>query len=186
MKITVLFGSPHSKGNTKRLLESFLSGLRADDSVKLFGCYELNAAACCGCGQCERAFVCRFGDLDALMKSLGLSDVIVIATPVYNLSFPAPLKAVVDRMQRCFAAERRGDNPFSGKTKKIVLLLTAGAPSEKGETIKKQLSYLLPSLNASLFGCVVAADCDKGSIKEEALASALDTARRLTAGEQAQ
>ena len=99
----VLFSSPHKDGHTKKLLEAFLDGLKGEDwQVKSLDICKVNIHPCIACGYCQKADGCAFRDLDEFDRDLRACDLLVIATPVYNLSFPAQLKAVIDRFQRYF------------------------------------------------------------------------------------
>ena len=94
----VLFSSPHKDGHTKKLLEAFLDGLKRKDwQVKSLDICKVNIHPCIACGYCQKADGCAFRDLDEFDRDLRACDLLVIATPVYNLSFPAQLKAVIDR-----------------------------------------------------------------------------------------
>ena len=94
----VLFSSPHKDGYTKKLLEAFLDRLKGKDwQVKSLDICKVNIHPCIACGYCQKADGCAFRDLDEFDRDLRACDLLVIATPVYNLSFPAQLKAVIDR-----------------------------------------------------------------------------------------
>ena len=102
----VLFSSPHKDGHTKKLLEAFLDGLKGEDwQVKSLDICKVNIHPCIACGYCQKADGCAFRDLDEFDRDLRACDLLLIATPVYNLSFPAQLKAVIDRFQRYFEAQ---------------------------------------------------------------------------------
>ena len=109
----VLFSSPHKDGHTKKLLEAFLDGLKGEDwQVKSLDIFKVNIHPCIACGYCQKADGCAFRDLDKFDRDLRVCELLVIATPVYNLSFPAQLKAVIDRFQRYFEARfARGIRP---------------------------------------------------------------------------
>ena len=94
----VLFSSPHKDGHTKKLLEAFLDGLKGKDwKVKSLDICKVNIHPCIACGYCQKADGCAFRDLDEFDRDLRACDLLLIATPVYNLSFPAQFKAVIDR-----------------------------------------------------------------------------------------
>ena len=105
-KALVLFGSSHSHGHTARLLDSFLECFRHHGGweVEVADLYRLNPHPCTGCKACAKEERCAYPDLDALDKSLRACDLLVVASPVYNFSFPAPVKAWLDRTQRYFEA----------------------------------------------------------------------------------
>ena len=62
-----------------------------------------------------------------------MQDIVVVATPVYGLSFPAPLKAVFDRTQQYYEAyiSRHIKHPFE-KPKKGILLSVYGSNDKRG------------------------------------------------------
>ena len=124
----VLFSSPHKDGYTKKLLEAFLDRLKGKDwQVKSLDICKVNIHPCIACGYCQKADGCAFRDLDEFDRDLRACDLLVIATPVYNLSFPAQLKAVIDRFQRYFEARfARGIRPAIATHRDAVLLLTMG------------------------------------------------------------
>ena len=112
-KALVLFASPHADGPTHRLLDAFLSGLSPERwTVETRNVCKEPAAPCMACGYCKRADGCALHDLDGFDAALRESDLLVIASPVYNLTFPAQLKSVLDRFQRYFEARfERGVRP---------------------------------------------------------------------------
>ena len=126
----VLFGSPHSQGFTRRLAEAYLQPFRAsgDWEVTQVDAYALNARPCLGCGACQKAEACALPDLDEFDRQLRQCDLLVVASPVYNCSFPAPVKAVLDRTQRYFEARfALGKRPPIEKHREAALLLTMGS-----------------------------------------------------------
>lgn len=169
MNVVILYGSPRENGCTARLVSAFLADAPADTDVRLFSAYELNIRPCLSCGLCEKRWDCAMDDMDGIMDALLACDLLVIAAPVYHLSFPAPLKAIIDRTQRCFCAHRQGRSPFASKQRRAAVLLAAGSPSEDGEVIRRQLRWLLPTLNASLEGMVVCANTDAAGVSREAI-----------------
>lgn len=160
MKAVHIFGSPHKNGFTRKLADYYISSLPGKCDIVEFNAYEMNAAPCTGCGCCADENLCINNDMESLVSAIYESDIIIISSPVYYLSFPAPLKAVIDRFQRFFEAERRGDNFLKNKERKAVILLTAGTPSERGEMIKKQLRWVLPSLGAKLEKMIICPKTD--------------------------
>ena len=105
-KLLVLFGSPNGQGCTRKLLDSFLVRFRENNSWEIteINAYEENVHPCTGCKSCAKKEGCVFDDFDRIDKELRASDLLVVASPVYNCSFPSPLKAVLDRTQRYFEA----------------------------------------------------------------------------------
>mgnify|MGYP006073753433 FL=1 len=158
-KVLVLFGSPQSHGTTRKLLDSFLSGFHQnkDWSVEEVSLYELSPHPCTGCRACAKKEGCSFDDLDGLDKSLRACDLLVVASPVYNSSFPAPPKAWLDRTQRYFEARfSLGMRPPIKKHRDAVLLLTMGSQEDFAvEVCTHQLERAFSVMNTSLVGCAV-------------------------------
>lgn len=165
-KVLVLFGSPQSHGTTRKLLDSFLSGFHQNKgwSVEEVSLYELSPHPCTGCRACAKKEGCSFDDLDGLDKSLRACDLLVVASPVYNSSFPAPLKAWLDRTQRYFEARfSLGLNPPVKKHRQAVLLLTMGSQDDYAvEVCTHQLERAFSVMNTSLSACVLWEGTDRG------------------------
>ena len=186
MNVLLLFGSPHpldGDGATARLTGAFLDGLREDaaetPSVNVFDAYAGNVSPCTDCGACLRENICIHNDMDGLDDMLHAADAIVIASPVYHSSFPAPLKAVFDRTQRYFLAFRRGEHVFEKTDRPVFLLLTAGQKKEDGAVIKAQLRWILPTVGSVLRGSFVANGLNAGGISDEMLTHAHDSGKEF-------
>jgi len=92
------------------------------------------------------------------------ADLLVIATPVYNLSFPAPLKVLLDRTQVLWSTRFVRDVPAPlMKPKQAVLLTTAGSEGQgAGALLERQLRPILTLFPATLIGSVHAEGMDNG------------------------
>ncbi len=167
-QILVLFGSPRENGFTARLLNEFLTPLRFGADIQFINSYSNSIAPCTACNACARAQTCSQRDFDGIDLLIRRADYIVVATPVYCLSFPAPLKAIIDRMQRYFSAEfSLGINPPVQKHKKAVLLATCGSKSAEGaDIISRQLRLVFRTINTSLVGDAVWLDTDSDNGKD--------------------
>lgn len=176
----VLFGSPNSHGSTRMLLESFLENFKDDKDweIQEIGLYALNPHPCVGCRDCAKKEACRFPDLDAFDKALRKADLLVVAAPVYNASFPAPMKALLDRTQRYFEARfSLGKRPPVKKHRDAVLLLTMGREEDfPVEVCAYQLERAFSVMNTTLRGCAVWGGTDRG---RENLEAARQKARAL-------
>ncbi len=147
-KVLVIFGSPHYDGNTAGLLNSLMSVLKIENDYKIINAYELNANPCIDCGFCKTDEKCRYKDLDELDFLLKECDLIIFASPIYNYSFPAPLKAIIDRMQRYYNAKiNLKTNPFINKEKRGIILLTQGSSALNSDIISAQINPILKLLN---------------------------------------
>jgi multimeric flavodoxin WrbA len=151
-KILVFFGSPHRDGFTAKLLREFLEPFGTSAEIRLIDSYAERIAPCTDCGFCNRTEGCSDGDFDEIDEQIRRADFIVVATPVYILSFPAPLKAVFDRMQRYFSARFSiGVNPPIAKRKTAILLATCGSRSAEGaKIISRQLRMVFSVMNTAL------------------------------------
>ena len=149
--VFVLFASPHPNGNTSKLLNYYLRNFTTYE-VTIFDAYKNSVKPCIGCDGCKKNEGCIYKDFDEIDKYLNIADILVIATPSYNLSFPAPLKAIFDRMQIYFS-KRFFKNivPPIEKKKEAVLLLTTGRDSEISRKIMTcQLNMIFSIINAKL------------------------------------
>ena len=166
MKVLVIFGSPHRSGNTKKLLNGFLSGLDRSAEIETVSIFDLSPMPCDDCGYCKGADACRKKDLDGFFKSFGMADIIVFASPVYNFGMPAPLKALFDRFQRFFnARSERGVMYSFMKERKGVLLVTGGYDSHVGfDVIKKQCERAFNLLNITLVADIFIPGTDENPV----------------------
>ena len=100
----VILGSPRADGLSARMLDAFLTELPKGTAVTRISCYDRRPIPCDDCRYCYHREGCSKRDLDDFYAELEEADLVVIATPVYHLSFPAPLKALIDRLQRYWSA----------------------------------------------------------------------------------
>ncbi len=143
-----MLGSPRADG---------LSAAMAAAAEQAFGvpferydCYAQPPLPCDDCRACYTAAACSKRDLDGFYAMLEQADVLIFATPVYNRSFPAPLKALLDRLQRYWAARFiRGEKPPIARRKCTLLLTAGGSDRGDGELLDMQLAPLLTTINAA-------------------------------------
>lgn len=136
-KIFVLRGSPRAKGNSNIMLENFLSGLSSEAVIYDYDAHKINLKACTGCLRCNvlKKCVIRNDDWDEISKKILDADIVVFASPVYFLHFPAPVKLLLDRF-RSFVNVKLTENAldyraFEKWDKDFVLLLSLGSSSKK-------------------------------------------------------
>ncbi|HOK37220.1 MAG TPA: flavodoxin family protein [Bacteroidales bacterium] len=136
-KIFVLRGSPRIKGNSNIMLENFLSGVSPEAVIYDYDANKINLKACKGCLRCNvlKKCVIRGDDWDKISKKILDADIIVFASPVYFLHFPAPVKLLLDRF-RSFVNVNLTENAldyqaFDKWNKDFVLLLSLGSSSLK-------------------------------------------------------
>ena len=108
-KIIVITGSPRKNGNSSKMADGFIKTIveggaqatRFDAAfMKIGGCH-----ACDKCYKNEKACVYD-DDFNVLAKELETADGIVFVAPVYWYTFPAQIKAVIDRLYAMYVGER--------------------------------------------------------------------------------
>ncbi len=176
----VIFASPHSDGNCNALLQSFIKNLDMPLDTVTFDAYNLSPAACTNCGFCKTMRQCALRDLDALYDAIEKCNLLIVASPVYNMSFPAPMKAILDRFQMYYNARfSLGFRPSISKHRKAVLLACAGNEKEDGGFMTAQLKQSFSVMNTDLCACAVINGLDKSHFNEsdERIAACADAAR---------
>ena len=158
MEYTVLMGSPRKSGNTAALTKPFLEELTLHHfRGETIWLYDKRIFPCTACRTCQKdwtIFGCPLND-DAgeIFNKILVSDLIVLATPVYSWYCTPPMKALMDRFiygMNKYYGDTKGPSLWTGG--RIALLVTCGYRPEKGadlleEGIKRyckhsQLNYL--------------------------------------------
>ena len=169
--VLVFFGSPHRHGHTAHLLRAFLQPFhdRRQYEIRIISAYDEDIAPCRACGFCQRTEACSIHDMDQIDSMIRRAELLVFATPVYNLTFPAPPKAIVDRFQRYFEARfALGLRPPIEKPKKAALLMTLGSKDMFGaEVVEKQLRMAFSVMNTQLEEVVAWPGTDRPEGKEQ-------------------
>ena len=158
MNTLLIYGSPRRGGVTEQMVDQLLDGI---EHTRV-NAYDAAAKPCLDCRGCYVDGRCVMRDLDAFYAALEQAECVVIATPVYHLSFPAPLKALLDRTQPYLATRFiRGIKPPIATPKRVILLSHADKDEHGGEMLVKQLAPALTVLNAKLVAqvhCTASAD----------------------------
>lgn len=181
MKALIFYGSPKRNSHTAQLCGAFMKGLSKSYEVEIVRLFELMPTPCNDCGYCKAADGCSKKDLEKVMQSFFEADLVVVASPVYLLSYPAPLKALFDRFQRFYCARfRRGIEKPVPKPKKSVLLLTAGSDGDEARTIiETQTKRAFSVMNTAVIGTVLADNTDTQPVHKETLQQAFSLAKSL-------
>lgn len=100
--ILVLTGSPRTGGNSDQLADAFIRGaVGAGNQVLRFDAGRKQIGPCIGCQACAGSGMCAVSDdYTEFAGYLQQADAIAIFTPLYWYSWPAGLKAAIDR---CFS-----------------------------------------------------------------------------------
>lgn len=100
MKILAIMGSPHGmKGNTGRLLEEVLTGVRkGGGEVELVSLSDSKVFPCVSCDVCHKTGKCNIkDDFETIKPKLLACNGFIFASPNYIHSVTAQLKALFDR-----------------------------------------------------------------------------------------
>ena len=181
-RLLILYGSPRRDGPTSRLLAAFLEEVPAEWGVARLDAFALSPLPCDDCRYCYRVDGCSKPDLKEFYTALEEADALAFVTPVYNRSFPAPLKALLDRTQRYWAARFiRGIRPPITRPKQAFLLTAAGSGGDDAACVEQQLRPALTVLNARLQPPVALSGADQGTEENAALEAARAAGRSLLA-----
>ena len=139
MNILVLNGSPRGEeSSTLELTKAFLKGM--GEEARFIDAYSLNIAPCKGCFCCwnETPGKCVLRDeMDEVLAAVSKADLLIISTPQYCYSYPAPLKKVIDRMlplSEAVQAEHEDGqiyHPYRVNMPKVMLIAGCGFPEMK-------------------------------------------------------
>ena len=147
-KAVILNASPRRDGNTEKLMELFLSECNCERIV--YNMYDENISPCIACDLCVSAGECFMTDNEHILKDLFACDYVIFATPVYCYSFPAPMKAFLDRLQPFYSDEKYKNPAFS---RKGFVLATCGKSGKFSiDVIEKQSRIAFIELSASFDG----------------------------------
>lgn len=157
-KVTVLFCSPNKNGSTANLLNTFMSG--CPYNTKKYDIYSLNIKPCIGCNHCEQTGKCIINDdMNTVLSDIFSSEYVIFASPVYNYSFPSPMKAFLDRLQPLFFSN---NYKISECNRKGFLLAAAGKSGRfSREIMEKQTKLAFEELSAEFCGSFFQTNTDK-------------------------
>lgn len=121
--ILILTGSPRKNGNSEILADAFAKGLEtAGHTVNKYRAGKKKIGGCTACNKCysKNGQACVFNDdFNELAPLLENADVLVLATPLYWFTFPAQIKAAIDKLYALLVGKR------NLKIKECVLLVCA-------------------------------------------------------------
>lgn len=160
IKILAFMASPNKEGNTAKLLDSFLQGVKGE--VTVIYPYKLNIRPCIDCKYCytHKGKCSIEDDMTAIYKSIEECDVFVIASPMYFASFPGPLKNIIDRTQ-IFWSIKNIIKSNNMQKKSGILIFTAGSSwNNMFLPMEKASGYLFKNINCDLIGKIYADNTD--------------------------
>jgi multimeric flavodoxin WrbA len=113
MKVTAIVGSPRREGQSARLVEEIVQGVRENRvEVALHYLGEKNIKPCLGCYSCEKNKKCviKNDDMQDIYKDMESSDAYVFASPVYFNQVSGLFKLFIDRIFPYY-----WDKPMNGR-----------------------------------------------------------------------
>ena len=162
-KVVIINASPRSDGNTKKLIDVFVS--ECSYNIIVYNIYDEKIAPCTACDVCSKTGKCHMTDTKHIIDDIFSSDFVIFATPIYCYSFPAPMKAFLDRLQPYYSDEKYKNPAFE---RKGFVLATCGKSGKFGiDVIEKQSRIAFIELSASFEGIYLFPDTDKVSALTE-------------------
>jgi len=116
LNLLAFTGSPRKESISSKLHNEFLNPFIANGfKVDIINAYQSNINPCIGCGNCALKLQCNFyDDMPGIYSLIKEADIISVSSPLYFSSFPAPLKAVIDRCQLLWE-EKKNNIPMKKK-----------------------------------------------------------------------
>jgi multimeric flavodoxin WrbA len=151
MKILAFNASPRkNQGTTDIILNHFLeAATEAGATTKKHYITDLNINGCMGCFNCwtKTPGTCiHRDDMDWIIPEFGASDIIILATPIYNGNITHYLQQMTERLLPTALPYQVEDGEttrhpprYQKKPPKIVLIATAGFPDHQAFNIAKAL-----------------------------------------------
>lgn len=154
----MFFGSPRDSGKCAYILGALLEMLKGRFSFSVVDAYKKAVEPCDDCNICKCCGKCRFRDMDDVYLSLKYIRSVIVVSPVYNCSFPAPLKAIFDRFQFYYNLSGKA---FLSK-KKVILVLTCGRKYNAAciRAVIVQAVFVFKSINADIKKVIIVDDTD--------------------------
>lgn len=157
MLVTGFLGSPRKSGNTAFLLKTFLKEAEHHGAqTRLVHVPDLSIHPCTGCGLCEKKGFCHFDDdmTREIYPLMRMSDVVVIASPIYFYTVPAELKALIDRSQTLWARKYKLRLSDSSQNSRKGFLLSVGATrgGDLFDSIRLTMKYFFQGIAAEYTG----------------------------------
>lgn len=114
------------RGNTAALTKAFADAAEAKGHViTVLNTAEMEIGGCRDCRKCfQKGVACCFGDdFNKIAPALVEADVVVFVFPLYWYSFPAKIKAAIDKMFSFYIAKTNGSGityDLSGKQAALI------------------------------------------------------------------
>jgi multimeric flavodoxin WrbA len=160
-KYLIIKGSGRENGYTNKLCNVLAEHLSGDE-VEFFDTHNEKIIPCNGCDYCRFSGVCINRDLDAFYKSFEECDTVIFFSPVYNGTFPAPMKSLIDRFQVYYSSFYENNKTQPIEKKRTAYLI--GAAGRDGaiafDYMKGQLKCAFTILNIELKDAFLCSNTD--------------------------
>lgn len=136
IRILGVSGSPRPKGNSRFLLEHAIEaaqqvGSFVNTEIYTFGGKNKVFAPCDSCFSCARTGECHIEDSFQELRDKWLrADAIIYSVPVYHMTYPAQLRAFIDRLGNSLFGFYDGKLP---KSLKVIGSIAQGAHIFSGQ-----------------------------------------------------
>lgn len=108
-KMVVITGSPRKTGNSFALADAFTNAAQKKGrSVTRFDAALMEVKGCTACETCyQTGKACSFDDdFNAIAPAIEEADAVVFITPLYWYTFPAQIKAVIDKFYALYMGKK--------------------------------------------------------------------------------
>jgi multimeric flavodoxin WrbA len=164
MKILTILGSPRKQGNTNAILRLFEELASYSHQVERINVLDFNIHGCNGCDACQEILdepgCVEEDDLVAILGKISAADLVIYAAPVYVWSFPAQMKALIDR-HYCTVKWQGGEKVsmlLNGKRADL-LLTCGGSEAENADLIRLEFQREMNYIGGQVTGVYVVANC---------------------------
>lgn len=151
MNILVVYGGPRKHGHTAALISAFEDLMAGRHTVEKVDVVDYHVGGCRGCDVCQKDLddlgCAQKDDGPVLLRRILAADAVVYACPVYCWSFPAQMKALIDR-HYC-TVKWRDDHPAVRllEGKRMALAVTCGGSAQENADLleaewRRNVDYL--------------------------------------------
>jgi multimeric flavodoxin WrbA len=108
-KIVVITGSPRKNGNSFAMTDAFIKAAeRKGHSITRYDAADMEIKGCNACESCFKTeMACIIDDdFNRMAPAIEEADAVVFATPLYWYTFPAKLKAAIDKFFAFYVGKR--------------------------------------------------------------------------------
>lgn len=155
--IVVITGSPRRNGNSFAMTKAFTTACEGKGhSVTRFDAAFMNVKGCMACEHCyqKEGKACIFDDdFNTIAPVVEKADLVVFSCPVYWYSFPAQIKAVMDKFFSFVIGKR--NEAMKGKQAALIACLEEGDVEIGNDAVRTPYLRIIKFLEWDSIGEVV-------------------------------